>query len=169
VPNKSAGQGLLREIWVAGNRFQAELYVTSRADSLCTICSRWGHSEFRCHSRTPGCGICAGEHRTAEHRCEVVTCGRQGGACPHTEVKCVNCGGGHLVQDGRCRAKVAAIGISRGRIPGQSQPRAQMTAVPTAADWTETEDEITLEAIANTEQEEDTEMTASGTAPPMTS
>jgi hypothetical protein len=168
VPNKTAGLGLLKEIWVAGNRFQAELYVVSKADSLCAICSRWGHSEFRCHSMPPACGICSGGHRTMDHKCEVATCGRQGGACPHTELKCVNCGGGHLVQDGRCRAKVATIGISRGRTPGQSQPRAQTEVVPTAADWTETEAEI-AETGANTGQEEDTDMTSSGTAPPMTS
>ena len=34
VPNKTAGLGLLKEIWVAGNRFQAELFVASKADSL---------------------------------------------------------------------------------------------------------------------------------------
>jgi hypothetical protein len=68
VPNKTAGLGLLKEIWVAGNRFQAEIYVPSKADSICAICSMWGHSEFRCYSRMPACGICAGEHRTVEHR-----------------------------------------------------------------------------------------------------
>jgi hypothetical protein len=39
VPNKAAGQKLLKEIWVAGNRFQAEQYVPSKADSLCAICN----------------------------------------------------------------------------------------------------------------------------------
>jgi hypothetical protein len=40
VPNKAAGQRLLKEIWVAGNRFWAETYVPSKADSLYAICSR---------------------------------------------------------------------------------------------------------------------------------
>jgi hypothetical protein len=184
VPNKTAALGLLKEIWVAGNRFQAELYLVSKADSLCAICSRWGHSEFRCHSRAPACGICSGGHRTMDHKCEVVTCGRQGKVCTHAEVKCPNCGGGHLAQDGRCKAKVAAISISRGglteaRTPGYSQPRAQTTGALEAADWTETEGEIAEAAAATgttqhqatstNEDAEDTEMTSSGTAPPMTS
>jgi hypothetical protein len=117
----------LKEIWVAGNRFQAELYVASKADTLCTICSGWGHSEFRCHSRTPTCGICAGGHRTTEHRCEVSTCGRQARACAHIQVKCPNCGGEHQVQDGKCKAKAAAIGIARSG-PSQSRPMAQSKA-----------------------------------------
>src|SRR3978361_1775705 len=48
VPNKTAGRGLLKEIWVAGNRFQTESYIPSKADSLCSICNMWGHSEVRC-------------------------------------------------------------------------------------------------------------------------
>jgi hypothetical protein len=121
VPNKAAGLGLLKEIWVAGNRFQAEIYVPSKADSICSICSMWGHSEFRCYSRMPACGICAGGHRTAEHRCDVVTCGRQGRACEHTTIKCPNCGEVHLAQDRRCRTKMAAIGIAKSN--GYPPPR----------------------------------------------
>jgi hypothetical protein len=106
VPNKAAGWGLVKEIWVAGNRFQAEIFIPSKADTLCTMCSRWGHSEFRCHGRKPACGICAGSHRTAEHRCEVATCKAQARACEHSVTKCVNCGEQHQVQDRRCGAKV---------------------------------------------------------------
>jgi hypothetical protein len=51
VPNKTVGRGLLKEIWVAGNRFQAEAYIPSKADSLYPICNMWGHSEFPCQSR----------------------------------------------------------------------------------------------------------------------
>jgi hypothetical protein len=179
VPNKTAGQGLLREMWVAGNRFQAEQYIASKADSLCTICSRWGHSEFRCHSGMPACGICAGNHRTEAHKCEVVTCGRQGAACAHAGVKCPNCGEGHLVQDRRCRAKAAAIGMSRGgrrtHEQNRTPERTQAATAPEAADWTETEEEIAATARAQadgnetTEDAEDIEMATSGTAPPVTS
>jgi predicted RNA-binding Zn-ribbon protein involved in translation (DUF1610 family) len=89
----------------------------------------WGHSEFRCYSRTPACGICAGGHRTAEHRYEVATCGRQARACEHTRVKCPNCGEAHLVQDRRCRMKVAAIGIAR----ENGEPRLPRNAAQSAA------------------------------------
>jgi hypothetical protein len=205
VPNKAAGRGLVKEIWVAGNRFQAEIFVPSKADTLCTICSRWGHSEFRCHSRQPACGICAGNHRTTEHRCEVATCGAQAKACGHTTAKCPNCGQQHQVQDRRCGAKMQAMGIARGHgHPGRqttteenrNRPRlidphttpyrsTQLTGAPQAADWSEVEAEIDAaksaaaeiaatgnEATENAETaaaESDTEMTTSGTAPPMTS
>jgi hypothetical protein len=207
VPNKSAGLRLLKEIWVAGNRFQAELFVPSKADSLCSICNMWGHSEFRCHSRKAACGICAGEHRTVEHRCEVATCRTQAKACEHTVAKCPNCGEAHQVQDRRCRAKMAAFRIARGNgqprppqnlsgsgpsaTPRENRPT-QLTGASEAADWTEVEAEIDaaeraaaeraaaerdaakyataeIEAAAIAEQDRDTEMTASGIAPPMTS
>jgi predicted RNA-binding Zn-ribbon protein involved in translation (DUF1610 family) len=184
VPNKAAGLGLLKEIWVAGNRFQAEIYVPSKADSICSICSMWGHSEFRCYSRMPACGICAGGHRTAEHRCDVVTCGRQGRACEHTTIKCPNCGEAHLAQDRRCRTKMAAIGIAKGNgypppsqarigVPqgaGAPRMRAETGAQPPAADWTETEEErAPATATAdNAKNTEDSEMISSGSAPPMT-
>jgi hypothetical protein len=207
VPNKAAGRGLVKEIWVAGNRFQAEIFVPSKADTLCAICSRWGHSEFRCHGRKPACGICAGGHRTAEHRCEVATCKAQARACEHAAAKCINCGEAHQVQDRRCMAKMMAMGIARGNgHPGYQTTtelhhnqtglngphttpnrRTQLTGAPQAADWTEVEADVAAaEKIAaenaaaentaaenaaaeNATAESDTEMTASGTAPPMTS
>ena len=48
VPGKVAAQKLLVEMWVAGNRFQALPYIPNKADTLCGMCGRWGHSEFRC-------------------------------------------------------------------------------------------------------------------------
>jgi hypothetical protein len=197
VPNKMAGVGLLKEIWVAGNRFQAELYVASKADSLCSICSMWGHSEFRCHSRTPACGICTGGHRTNEHRCKLSTCGKQARVCEHVLVKCPNCAGAHQVQDRRCQRKIAAIAIARNGLgssqqqPGDSlrrtPPQLQRSAGLATADWTELEADIVADesptaesaaaenataanaAAENDTTEGDTEMTASGIAPPMTS
>ena len=40
--------------------------------------------------------------------------GKQGKICPHTAVKCPNCGGIHPEQDARCKAKGATIQIARG-------------------------------------------------------
>jgi predicted RNA-binding Zn-ribbon protein involved in translation (DUF1610 family) len=190
VPNKAAGRGLLKEIWVVGNRFQAEIFVPSKADSLCSIYNMWGHSKFRCYSRKPACGICDGERRTAEHKCEVVTCKALARRCDHVAVKCPNCGEAHQVQDRKCRMKLAAIEMAR----GAGHPIARR---PQTTDWTEVEAKITATnsaaaantmtenaaatnaaaenataanvAAENTEAESDTEMTASGTTPPMTS
>jgi hypothetical protein len=129
VPNKAAGQKLLSEIWVAGNRFRALPYIPNRADTLCGRCSHWGHSEFRCPQAAVTCAVCSGSHRTESHKCEVVTCGAIGRVCPHTVMRCPNCDGNHPAQDGRCRAKGAAIAIARGARSGAGEP-AQWEAQP---------------------------------------
>jgi len=117
VPSKAAGQKLLTEMWVVGNKFRALPFVANRADTLCGICSQWGHSEFRCQVGAPACAICAGPHLVEEHRYEVVTCGKTGGACSYANLKCPNCGGKHLAQDAKCKAKTITIGIARGMRP----------------------------------------------------
>ena len=45
----------------------------------------------------------------------MATYSKVGKVCPHTEMKCPNCGGGHPAQDARCQAKRAAIEIAHGR------------------------------------------------------
>jgi hypothetical protein len=123
VCGKAAGKGLLTEMWVAGVKFKALPFIADRADTLCGRCSGWGHSEFRCHQGgAPACSICSGQHRTEDHRCEVATCGKVGKVCPHTAMKCPNCGRGHPAQDARCRAKLAAIAIARGGRPAAHGP-----------------------------------------------
>jgi len=115
VPGRAVAQKLLTEMWVVGNRFRALPFIADKADTLCGNCSQWGHSEFRCQKPTATCAICAGSHRTEKHRCEVATCGMEGKGCPHTDMECPNCGGGHPAQDARCGAKRTAIEIARGR------------------------------------------------------
>jgi len=157
VPGKAVGQALLKEMWVAGNKFKAEVFIPNRADTLCGICSQWGHSEHRCRKGAPVCGICSGAHRTEGHRCEVATCGKIGRVCPHAAMKCPNCGGNHPAQDARCKAKGAAIAIARAGRTWASGATTEMTA-PTprrrvAPEWTESAEDIEVET--------------SGTAPPM--
>jgi len=123
VPSKATGQKLLTEMWVAGNKLRALPFIANRADTLCGICSQWGHSDFRCQAGAPACAICAGLHLTEGHQCEVATCGKTVGACSHTTLKCPNCGGKHLAQDAKCKAKTIAIGIARGTRPLVQQSR----------------------------------------------
>ena len=122
IPSKVAAQKLLVEMWVAGNKFRAIPYIPDKADTLYGMCGQWGHSEFRCQWVTTTCTICSGTHRTEEHKCEVATCGKSGKVCPHTEMKCPNCGGGHPAQDARCGAKRTAIQIARSRCASAPQP-----------------------------------------------
>jgi len=114
VPNKAAGQKLLAEIWVVGNRFRAQPFIPNRADTFCRRCSSWGHSESWCPKMAAVCGICSDGHRTESHKCEVVTCGAIGRVCPHTKMKCPNCGRAHPAKDARCQVKVIAVAITHG-------------------------------------------------------
>ena len=108
----------------------------------------------------------------------MATCGKIVKVCPHTEMKCLNCGGRHLTQDDRCQAMRATIEIAWGRRNGRAhvktaQPTppaatcssggsARLNWVPggepaeTSPDWTEDVMEITA-----------TGMEPSGTAPPV--
>ena len=86
VPNKTAGQKLLAEMWVAGNRFRVQPFIPNQADTLCGRCSSWGHSEFQCSKMAAVCGICSQGHRMESHECEVVMCGAIGRVCPHTKM-----------------------------------------------------------------------------------
>jgi len=176
VPGKAAAQKLLVEMWVAGNRFHALPYIPDKADTLCGMCGQWGHLEFQCQQGVATCTICAGSHRTEEHQCEVAMCGKVGMVCPHTEMKCPNCGGRHAAQDARYQAKRAAIEIARGRRYGTAHAETPQPTRPAATastggsallswapggepgepspDWTEDAMEVTG-------------MEPSGTAPPV--
>jgi len=126
VCSKAVGKKLLTEIWVAGVKFRALPFIADRADVLCSRCSPWGHSEFRCHQGgTPVCSICSQQYQTEDHKCEVATCGVSGKVCSHTALKCPNCGGTHPAQDARCKEKAAAIAIARG---GHTQKAEKQTA-----------------------------------------
>ena len=107
---------------MAGNKFRALPYIPDKADTLCGMCGQWGHSEFWCQQAAAICTICAGTHRTEDHTCEVATCRKVGKVCPHTEVKCPNCRGGHPAQNARCRAKCTVIEIAQGRCAFMPSP-----------------------------------------------
>lgn len=163
VLSKAVGKKLLTEMWVAGNRYRDLPYIPDKADTLCSICSQWGHSEFLCQNGAWVCAICAGPHRMEDHRCEVATCGKTGKVCTHTAMKCPSRSRGHPAQDARCKAKAAAIAIARGGRATAPQPgtRNNRSLSPPhhiggdapLADWTETA--------------EDMEVETSGTVPPV--
>jgi len=167
VCSKAVGKKLLTEMWVAGIKFRAIPYIADRADTQCSRCSQWGHSEFRCHQGgAPICAIYARPHCTQEHICEVVTYSRQGKICPHTAMKCPNCGGNHPAHDGRCKAKGVAIEIARGwraatpRLEQKKERQTRELFHPSCVAGD-------LPAADCIEDKMDTEMEPSGTTPPV--
>ena len=65
----------------------------------CFNCQRWGHSARDCMRKTV-CQLCAGAHFTKGHTCSI--CKKIGVICPHTEVKCGNCGEKHAANSTFC-------------------------------------------------------------------
>ena len=49
------------------------------------------------------CQICAEKHKTYEHKCNI--CNTQSQSCPHTALKCSNCGDNHMANSNICAFK----------------------------------------------------------------
>ena len=63
---------------------------------------KYGHST-RAYFAQLICSICAEIHKTFEHKCNI--CNTQGQACPHTTLKCSNCGENHMASSNICLFK----------------------------------------------------------------
>ena len=85
-------------------RYTTEAYKEVNPESVCIRCCGIGHSNhLGCKERPPRCSICAGDHETLSHACNVVGCeGRPGKACQHCLIKCANCGEAHVATSPRC-------------------------------------------------------------------
>ena len=85
-------------------RHTTEAYKEVNPESVCTRCCGIGHSNhLGCKERPPRCSICAGDHETLSHACNVVGCeSRPGKACQHCLIECANCGEAHEATSPRC-------------------------------------------------------------------
>jgi len=90
---KYVEEGLL---W-RGMKVKVNRYVGKKEVEWCTKCAEFGHSWWRCGSRTKKCSICAVKGHTGwEHRC---------GRCQVWRSKCVHhgscggCGKGHMMKE----------------------------------------------------------------------
>jgi len=99
----------------AGIKYDVEKFVNAGPDSLCGVCSRWGHVAAKCGSlKMPACMLCAGRHLTKDHKCIVVGCKANAGQnCTHNVDKCVNCKGNHIAKANVCVKKQEAIKTAR--------------------------------------------------------
>ena len=85
------------------------------AATQCRNCQRFGHHTRLCQSTAgPICAICAGNHATRTHPCNVPACAK-GPACRHAQAKCANCGGPHRSYDPACPHFVSPTAPPRGR------------------------------------------------------
>ena len=107
-------QSLIKKgIRAAGVWYRVEAFTNAGPDSTCELCCGWGHIENKCGSK-PKCGYCSGNHRTSDHKCNVVGCmATQGSLCGHTLEKCPNCKGNHIAFSSRCMKKSEAAKAAR--------------------------------------------------------
>jgi len=85
---------------VAGVKFDVERFMTAGPDLFCRVCITWGHVEAKCGAlKMPACMLCAGQHLTKDHKCNVVGCKANAGKnCTHIVDKCVNYKGNHIAK-----------------------------------------------------------------------
>ena len=103
-----------RGIRLPVGQYKVDAFKEERPDTLCLQCGVWGHVTPHCEAKDPKCAICMKEHATRDHWYSVEGCqvGR-GHMCPHTMVKCANCGGPHRARADACMAKKIAQHASR--------------------------------------------------------
>jgi hypothetical protein len=121
-------QSLIKKgIKAAGVWYRVEAFMNAGPDSRCEHCCGWGHIDNKCGSK-PKCGYCSGNHRTSDHKCNVVGCmAKQGSLCGHTLEKCPNCKRNHIAFSSRCAKKSEAAKAAR-----QSRKRGTAGRAPTS-------------------------------------
>ena len=87
-----------------------EKYREAGPSSICMTCSGIGHDRLRgCDERPMQCVICAGAHKSKNHKCGVTGCAaKKEKICIHVVPKCANCESNHQATAFRCPARQKA-------------------------------------------------------------
>ena len=96
---RQAQLAIEKRLYIAGNWFIAEKCKENIAQKQCLNYQKYGHSTRTCLAQSV-CQICAEKHKTYEHKCNI--CNTQGQNCPHTALKCSNCGENHMANSNIC-------------------------------------------------------------------
>ena len=99
---KQAQLAIEKRFCIAGNWLIAEKCKENIAQKQCLNCQKYGHSTRACFGQSI-CQICAEKHKTSEHTCYI--CHIQGQNCPHSALKCSNCGDIHMTNSNICSFK----------------------------------------------------------------
>jgi hypothetical protein len=103
--DKVVGRPVEEGIKVAGVWYTVEPFTNVGPDSRRDHCCGWGHIESNC-SANPTCGYSSGPHRTRTFKCIAMRCiAKPGSLCGHTQEKCPNCNGNHIMLSNRCATK----------------------------------------------------------------
>jgi hypothetical protein len=112
--NSIADRMINTGVMIGGRRHTVTRYIRAGPDTLCNICSRWGHHEHNCGAlHMPLCMFCGGQHLSKDHKCNVPMCTIKGALCMFTKKMCCNCGGDHIAKASVCPVKKAAVEEAR--------------------------------------------------------
>jgi hypothetical protein len=77
------------------------MYTNEEPDSNCELSCGWGYIKTMYGSK-PKCDYCSMQHRTSDHKCNVVGCTAiEGSLCGHTLEKYTNCKGNYIAFSSR--------------------------------------------------------------------
>ena len=96
---KQAQLAIEKRLCIAGNWLIAEKCKENIAQKQYQNCQKYGHLT-RAYFGQSIYQFCAEKHKTFEHNCNI--CNIQGQNCPHTALKCSNCGENHMANSNIC-------------------------------------------------------------------
>ncbi len=100
---KQAQLAIEKRLCIAGNWLIAEKCIENIYQKQCQNCQKFGHVTRLCTTQSI-CQICAEKHNTYQHKCNI--CNIQGQICPHSILKCGNCGEDHMANSDICEFKI---------------------------------------------------------------
>jgi len=86
-------------------------FLSARPTDQCTKCQKVAHTWKRCTANAR-CKICAGAHLSKDHHCK--KCDKKGVSCGHIQLRCTNCGEGHMATHQNCPFLVNVRGSRAG-------------------------------------------------------
>jgi hypothetical protein len=100
---KQAQLTMENRLCIAGNWLIAKKCKETIFQKQCQNYQKYGHSIRACFAQSI-CQICAKQHHISQHKCSV--CNTQGQNCPHSILKCRNCGENHMANSEICGFKI---------------------------------------------------------------
>jgi hypothetical protein len=96
---EQAKKAIKNQLYIAGLQLVAESYKQANEKTQCQKCQKLGHSTRSCLGQEY-CQICAEKHHTRQHKCLI--CQTIEVECPHSKLKCRNCGENHKANSQVC-------------------------------------------------------------------
>ena len=99
---KQAELAIEKRLCIAGNWLIAEKCKENKTQIQCQNCQKYNHATRNCFAQSVY-QICAKQHKTSQHKCNICEVFDQ--ICPHSILKCSNCGEDHKANDSTCLFK----------------------------------------------------------------